>query len=375
MQIASKHHIFRNKVWHYAEIIVILLPKPKTFFMRKSIILTILTAMSVASYAQTDRATTLQGARTLVVTDSQGQRDYQRVTTAKPFVIKLKDGQLAFPDKVMNISDVDNMRVEVPQKFMLNEDSTTFTPYNVDHGLLALRRSLQVNKWNSLVVPVSLSGRQIADAFGEGTLLAAYQDIIEGETEAQVNFHTISLDTDAEVIEPNVHYLIRPTREPDIAIGKTSTVNYGTARVPGPAYLVADASMDAANKTPQYKTVQSDQKNVRLRLTGTYTLRDDKQKVPNVFYLNDEGNFAMQTDSVAIKAFSSWIIQARNTNEIAINFYVDGISMTGDITGIAEKPQTSNLKSQTIYDLQGRRIATPQKRGIYIINGKKVFVR
>ena len=375
MQIASKHHIFRNNIWHYAEIIVILLPKPKTFFMRKSIILTILTAMSVASYAQTDRATTLQGARTLVVTDSQGQRDYQRVTTAKPFVIKLKDGQLVFPNKVMNISDVDNMRVEVPQKFMLNEDSTTFTPYNVDHGLLALRRSLQVNKWNSLVVPVSLSGRQIIDAFGEGTLLAAYQDIIEGETEAQVNFQTISLDTDAEVIEANVHYLIRPTREPDIAIGKTSTVNYGTARVPGPAYLVADASMDAANKTPQYKTVQSDQKNVRLRLTGTYTLRDDKQKVPNVFYLNDEGNFAMQTDSVAIKAFSSWILQARNTNEIAINFYVDGISMTGDITGIAEKPQTSNLKSQTIYDLQGRRIATPQKRGIYIINGKKVFVR
>ena len=343
--------------------------------MRKRIIFIILSVMSVAAYAQTDRVTALQGARTLVVTDGKGQRDYHQVTTANPLVIRLKDGQLAFPDKTVSISDVDNMRVEVPQKFMLNEDSTTFTPYNVDHGLLALRRSLQVNKWNSLVVPVSLSGRQIIDAFGEGTLLAAYQDIIEGETEAQVNFHTISLDTDAEVMEPNVHYLIRPTREPDIAIGKTSTVNYGTARVPGPAYLVADASMDAANKTPQYKTVQSDQKNVRLRLTGTYTLRDDKQKVPNVFYLNDEGNFAMQTDSVAIKAFSSWILQARNTNEIAINFYVDGISMTGDITGIAEKPQTSNLKSQTIYDLQGRRIATPQKRGIYIINGKKVFVR
>ena len=343
--------------------------------MRKGIILTILTAMSVVAYAQTDRVTTLQGARTLVVTDSQGQRDYNRVTTAKPFVIHLKDGQLVFPDKVMSISDVDNMRVEVPQKFMLNEDSTTFTPYNVDHGLLALRRSLQVNKWNSLVVPVSLNGRQIADAFGEGTLLAAYQDIIEGETEAQVNFHTINLDTDAEVMEPNVHYLIRPTREPDIAIGQTSTVNYGTARVPGPAYLIADATMDVTNKAPQFKTVQSDQKNVRLRLTGTYTLLDESKKLMNVFYLNDEGNYAMQTDSVAVKAFSTYIQQARNNNGAAINFYVDGISMTGDITGIADVRGKMEDVRSVVYDLQGRKVVTPQKRGIYIINGKKVFVR
>lgn len=343
--------------------------------MRKRIIFIILSVMSVAAYAQTDRVTALQGARTLVVTDGKGQRDYHQVTTANPLVIRLKDGQLAFPDKTVSISDVDNMRVEVPQKFVLSEDSTTFTPYNVDHGLLALRRSLQVNKWNSLVVPVSLCGRQIVDAFGEGTLLAAYQSIIEGEKEAQVNFQTIDLNTDAEVMEANVHYLIRPTREPDIAAGQTSTVSYGTARVPGPAYLVAGATMSVANKAPQFKTVQSDQKNVRLRFTGSYTLLDKSKNPINVFYVTGDGNFVMQTDTVPVKAFSTWIQQARNTNQTAINFYVDGISMTGDITGIAEKPQTSKLKSQTIYDLQGRRVVTPQKRGLYIINGKKVIVR
>jgi hypothetical protein len=266
------------------------------------------------------------------------------------------------------------MRVEVPQKFVLNEDSTTFTPYSVDHGLLALRRSLQVNKWNSLVVPVSLNGRQIVDAFGEGTQLAVFKDMIEGDTEAQVNFQTISLDTDDEVLAANIHYLIRPTREPDIALGKTSTVNYGTARVPGPAYLIADAMMDAASKTPQYRTVQSDQKNVRLRLTGTYTLRDNKQKVVNAFLVNDEGNFIMQTDSVAVKAFSSWILPARNTNETAIHFYVDGISLSGDIMGVAQV-ENGKRKIDHYYDLQGRRVVTPQKRGIYIINGKKVFVK
>jgi hypothetical protein len=43
--------------------------------------------------------------------------------------------------------------------------------------------------------------------------------------------------------------------------------------------------------------------------------------------------------------------------------------------GIEEtKPQASNLKPQIIYNLQGRRLSTPQK-GINIINGRKRLVK
>ena len=65
----------------------------------------------------------------------------------------------------------------------------------------------------------------------------------------------------------------------------------------------------------------------------------------------------------------------RNNNGAAINFYVDGISMTGDITGIADVRGKMEDVRSVVYDLQGRKVVTPQKRGIYIINGKKVFVR
>ena len=43
-------------------------------------------------------------------------------------------------------------------------------------------------------------------------------------------------------------------------------------------------------------------------------------------------------------------------------------------TGI-EQSEISNQHSAIIYDLQGRRVAQPQKGGIYIVNGKKVIVR
>ena len=63
--------------------------------MRKGIILTILTAMSVAAYAQTDRVATLQGARTLVVTDidetrlARARRLFLKETAAETGVLLL----------------------------------------------------------------------------------------------------------------------------------------------------------------------------------------------------------------------------------------------------------------------------------------------
>lgn len=341
----------------------------------RTLILTFFALIASVMQAQNNRATTLQGARTLMVTDAKGKADRYSVTSSNSLLIKLNDGKLEFPDKTVDMADVKSMRLEIPQKFMLNEDSTTFTPYNVEFGLLALRRTLLLNKWNTLVVPVSLSGRHVLDAFGEGTLLASYKDIIEMEAEAQVNFSTINLETNEVVVQPGVHYLIRPTREPDIAVGATSTVNYGTARVPGPAYLLEGATMTTNNKVPQFKSVRSDQDNVRFRLRGSYTQCEGNMKPVDVFVINDDGNLALSADSVAAKGFSSWMQLSRNTNQTSICFYVDGVSLTGDLTEIANVVvgKDANMREK-VYDLQGRRVLYP-KRGLYIINGKKVYVK
>ena len=47
----------------------------------------------------------------------------------------------------------------------------------------------------------------------------------------------------------------------------------------------------------------------------------------------------------------------------------------GDITGIksAANGQSSMLNGQSYYDLQGRKVAAPQKSQIYIVGGKKVL--
>ena len=44
-------------------------------------------------------------------------------------------------------------------------------------------------------------------------------------------------------------------------------------------------------------------------------------------------------------------------------------------TGIQELTSTSTSTSKETYDLMGRKVSTPQKKGIYIIGGKKVVIR
>ena len=120
----------------------------------------------------------------------------------------------------------------------------------MSHGLLAFRSTLNMNQWNTLVLPVSLTGRQVADAFGEDALLADFKDIIEGETTAQFNFKTIPLNTDEVVVKSEMLYLIFPTRQPDIATGKTTSVVYGDKKIPGPVYLIADVSLQKGKDVP-----------------------------------------------------------------------------------------------------------------------------
>ena len=45
----------------------------------------------------------------------------------------------------------------------------------------------------------------------------------------------------------------------------------------------------------------------------------------------------------------------------------------GDGTTDIEDAEIRNQKSEVVYDLMGRRVASPKKGELYIINGKKVI--
>ena len=333
----------------------------------------LLLAAAVGATAQTSRVTALQNARNLVVKTADGKTDYHLVTTDKSLMFHKKGTQLTLNDSTMDISQIKTMRLEIPVKFALNEDSTVFTPTAVNHGLLALRYTFRPGQWHSLVLPCTLTGEQVTEAFGQGTQLACYSGITENDA-AQIDFELVDLNTADAVVETGKCYIIRPTREPDIAAGSTTSVNYGSAKVEGPAYIIPNVTMEKGKNYVSGQSLRSAEDNVRMRVSGTYAVQTVSPAGRAFYYLNDEGRF-MEADSVVeMKAFRNWIIYSKNTNGLPMRYYINGIGE--DLTASIGAPrQYQETSGQTVYDLQGRRLNGTPRTGLYIINGKKVIIR
>ena len=78
-----------------------------------------------------------------------------------------------------------------------------------------------------------------------------------------------------------------------------------------------------------------------------------------------DGKVGFYTISNALGANKAYL--AASTGAKGFQFVFDD----DDITGINDA-QTSNLKPQTYFDLQGRKVAAPQKGSLYIKGGKVV---
>lgn len=352
--------------------------------MRKLIVLFCLCGVAGGLQAQTDRVTWLQSARNLTITTTDGNTDYHMVTTDKSLIFHKNGNELTLNGQTMQMSDIKKMRLVTPQKFVLNEDSTTFTPKAVNHGLLAFRYGCQLGQWNTIVLPCSLTGLQVTETFGEGTQLAYYSGITENDA-AQIDLELLDLNTEETVLQANTYYLIRPTREPDIAVGNTTSVNYGSAKVGGPVYLIYDVSMEKGKEFVANQSLRSADGNVSMSVRGTFMTQDVYYNSSTgkraFFWLDDEGLFRQSTDAVATKAFRNWVVFVKNANELPLRFYVNGINEDLTSTGIETMYNVPCTKDHQVYDLQGRKMVHGTwsdgtlPKGIYIINGKKTVVR
>ena len=108
-------------------------------------------------------------------------------------------------------------------------------------------------------------------------------------------------------------------------------------------------------------------------LTGTY--EDYTTVVGDYVLQNHSGNVAFyrvgSTTHPKVKPFRAYIANVAVSAREALFFDFDGTETTG-IESLT--PALSRRGGEEIYDLQGRKVANPQK-GLYIINGKKVIIK
>ena len=374
-------------------------------FLQALISATFLTFSGIEASAQesapgplrVERQNVLTGAKNLTLTTDKGTIYYYLVSSEETPMLHLGDSLRIGADRFA-YSQVKSMRFRSLPRAVMDEDSTTFDKdRTLDHSLLALRRDFHIGKWNSIVFPFDLTGAQVLDAFGEESQLAAARGIREAD-ETVVEFQSLELHTSDVVLHANQHYLLCPSREPDVEEGR-NLYNFLKAGVPGPIYLIPNVTMKA-NQNPRLHSLSNEDGTRKVRIRGTYLKLDDsviinrivrnRRITPGMYTLDDEGRMLICEDSTVVGAFRSWIENLSEDGK-PMKFYIDGVGeyltvVADGIETIEDEQQTmDNGQSQhgknTIYDLSGRQVGNRNsanrklQKGIYIINGKKVAVK
>lgn len=344
------------------------------------------------------RYSALLNAKNLTLTTQQNTKYYYLVSANDNPVMHFEttpNGRYISigPDHFLR-DNIKSMRFQSLPRLFLNEDSTTHgTDYAVDHGLLVLRRSFRLGGWNTLVLPVNLTGAQVRELFGEGTTLARVRGA-EGEDELTIEFDTIELDAEEYALSANVCYLIRPTREPDVA-PDSRVSNVTSGRVAGPLYMLPNVSL-SKGQVPNMAYIRDNDLNLVVRMRGTYSRLDNtvlndrgrianKEPEPGTWSFNEDGYIVENVDSVLMPAFRCWFQRVNHTKPL--RFVINGVEDELNIipTGLVETLVGRRILGGNVYDLQGRRIATLRDderieslnlpSGIYLVNGTKIFIK
>lgn len=322
------------------------------------------------------RSAALTGAKNLMVTLQTGVTYYYLVSSNDTQMLHLSADSIRIGHDSFAKARIKAMRFHTLPRLLLNEDSTTFNKAaTLDHGLVALRRTMKTGGWNSLVVPFDLTGTQVCEAFGEDAQLVTIRGIGE-EDQTVVEFESVDLNTDERALRANYHYLIRPSKEPDISATGGIT-GFASSRVKGPIYLFPNVSMKT-NQSPRVQTLKSSDETTQVRFRGTYVTMDgsgtlNKPLAAGMYTMSEETDeFVQNEEGLVLSAFRSWI-QDLSAEPKPLKFYIDGVELTNGIEAIENLASQTEYLPDAVYDLSGRRVLTPKRKGIYIINGKKVI--
>lgn len=311
----------------------------------------------------------------------------------------------------------------------------TETYYDYKNTILHLNRSFSLNKWNTLILPVSLTYEQMKNAFGSEVLLAKLYELNENS----VRFQTVSCDSDDDVmLEAYTPYIIKPTKSagtnaayttPRLRkdanqywLGESESITYdgegkayytgGKVTIAANHYIIPEVTLDrslfgtAFDKHWVSKTVTNASTSgmgmaCKGTLAKTYYVNGNK----GVFYTDGDetrdnlaGDYFMNKGEMwkvpegkqyGLKAFRCWFELTPDTdatlNSTApakdVLLYIDGIADNATaIEDVEADPIFSNTKAayaDGVYNLYGQRVRNGSSleglpEGIYIVNGKKV---
>ena len=241
-----------------------------------------------------------------------------------------------------------------------------------------IRRYFNVGKWESLILPCTLTGDQVKQTFGgdQEVKLSVY-DRVEGTC---VYFKTV--DTDKEGIVAGKPYIIKVGKKADIETKNDEYTfpwgNNTTVKVKGPIYQVKGV----VPPTFMGEGVTKEEKisgGYKVQFHGFYY--DPGAAPANAYVVNNGDMYHLSSDWNNFVG-TSWYVTITDAqgNAKALSFSFDGDSSTTAIENVAGQEDAAVQADGFVYNLSGQRVGTRNNMsnlssGIYVVAGKKFVVK
>ena len=236
-----------------------------------------------------------------------------------------------------------------------NTDAISKLEVGKQYNVTLKNRSFGANKWYSVVLPFSVSQKQMKDVFGPDVKVLHYNDVDGTDLNLFEHFY--------QMIVGGTPVLVKPSKE-----------------VTNPVF---------SNVTLTSTTVV-DIENTGFKCTGSWDDVDFPEysyfidAKTNSFYLYDPTKVEAGTVKPHAGAFRSWIISTSSNPAAAaqLTMHINGIEEQGETTAIwnaISGNDDAEVASKGIYSLSGQKMNATDTRslpkGIYIVNGKKFIVK
>lgn len=296
-----------------------------------------------------------------------------------------------------------------------------------------------INKWNTIVLPVGLNKDQFTQAFGANARLAELTKL----TRNQIQFETVkiaNMGNNAEVLKAYVPYIIYPTKDlanertpaytailhktgagteggehkvtiaanhidiPNVSLKRNdqnkndlfgliketwslSLDKVKVAEKPGDSEIVTDGTLAAYGTFARtYGDIMKNDEQTTVTISDKNNpIIKDRDNLKGCYFFH-EGKMVYAGDNVrGLRGFSVWFRPYKQTSGAATSkFILDGIDYTTDVERIMATEDSSidsKFAKLGVFNLNGQLVRSGSTdvsglpSGIYIVNGKKVFVK
>ena len=241
-----------------------------------------------------------------------------------------------------------------------------------------IRRYFNVGKWESLILPCTLTGDQVKQTFGGDKQVQL--SVFDSVDRTCVKFRKVDLNE--EGIVADTPYIIKVEKEADI---KTKTDEYTfpwgintTVKVNGPIYQVKGVvppTNIGDDVTIVKKTIGGDE----VKFCGFYY--KPKFAPAHAYVVNNGDMYHLSSDWNNFVG-TSWYVTITDAqgNAKALSFSFDGDSSTTAIENVAGQEDAAVQTDGFVYNLSGQRVGTRNdmsnlSSGIYVVAGKKFVVK